>query len=207
MKIFLLFLGIAAVAGVAFFYGCTRSSEPTLTLHKKPTGKVLVVVYSQSANKNTGIVANWIRQQVGGDFFEIEMNEPYSDSYNTVLEEARQHNENGIRPEIKPFTGNISDYDLIFIGSPIWYGTYAPPVGTFLASADWSGKTVIPFCTHGGGGAGKFYADLTAACPGAQVAEGLAVRGSNVVERFFGRSTEHKESPDVVIEWLNRILP
>ncbi|MBQ4132286.1 MAG: NAD(P)H-dependent oxidoreductase [Desulfovibrionaceae bacterium] len=206
MKIFCLLFVIAATAGTVFFYGCARSNEPTLTLNKKPDGKTLVVYYSQSANQNTKIVAEWILQQTGGDFFEIEMLTPYPDSYNAVLEASKQHNEAGILPEIRPFNKDISDYDLIFIGSPIWYGTYAPPVGTFLASADWTDKTLVPFCTHGGGGSGKFYSDLAAACPGAKLLDGLAVRGSNVVERMLRRSTAHKESPDIVVEWLNQII-
>ena len=206
MKIFLILFGLAALLGILFFYGCVRSSAPTLSLNNKPAGKVLVVYYSQSPNQNTKIVAEWIHQQVGGDIFEIEMVTPYSDSYRQVLEESKRDNAAGIKPEIKPFKQDPADYDIIFIGSPVWYGTYAPPVGSFLASTDWSGKIIVPFCTHGGGGAGTLYADMAAACPKATMLEGLAARGSNVVERVLRRSTAHKESLDLVIAWLNRIL-
>lgn len=184
--------------------GCVKHLD--VTLNKKPEGKVLIVYYSQSENKNTQTVANWIHEQIGGDLVEIEMVTPYSDSYRDILKESKEHLDKGITPPIKALKKNVADYDVIFIGSPVWYGTFAPPVGTFLKANDFSGKTVIPFCTHGGGGAGKLYQDLAAATPGAKILPGYTAKGSNIVERKLGRGTDDKVSHTEIIDWLNKIL-
>ncbi len=208
MKVTIVLCTVILVAAALVFVGCCcfKSKEPTLALKNKPDGKVLIVYYSQSKTKNTRTVAQWIHNQVGGDLVEIEMVNPYSDSYSSTLKEAKKDIDAKNLPEIKPFPQNAADYDIIFIGSPIWYGTFAPPVGTFLSQADLKGKTVIPFCTHGGGGAGTFYDDVKKSAPEANMLEGIAIRGTNVVERTIGYGTDSRESPDVVIKWLNRIL-
>ena len=169
-------------------------------------GKILIVCYSESANQNTMTAATWIQEQVGGDLCAVKMVAPYSDSYSKVLKEAKHHLDNGIKPEILPLDKNVGDYDIVFVGSPVWYGTFAPPLGTFFSQNDLSGKTIIPFCTHGGGGAGNLFEDVAKAAPESKILPGLTLKGSNVVERKIGRGTASKASPDEVIEWLNEIL-
>ena len=189
---------------LGFFCGCSNSSPTTLI--RKLEGKILIVCYSESANQNTMTAATWIQEQVGGDLCSIKMAAPYSDSYRDVLKEAKNHLDNGIKPEILPLEKKVGDYDIVFVGSPVWYGTFAPPLGTFFSQNDLSGKTVIPFCTHGGGGAGHLFEDVAKAVPKSKVLPGLTLKGSNVVERTIGRGTASKASPDEVIEWLNEIL-
>ncbi len=189
---------------LGFFCGCSNSSP--VTLNRKPEGRILIVCYSESANQNTMTAATWIQEQVGGDLCSIKMAAPYSDSYRDVLKEAKNHLDNGIKPEILPLDKNVGDYDIVFVGSPVWYGTFAPPLGTFFSQNDLSGKMVIPFCTHGGGGAGHLFEDVAKAVPKSKVLPGLTLKGSNVVERTIGRGTASKASPDEVIEWLNEIL-
>ena len=194
----------AATAILALFCGCDR--EQPAALKRKPEGRILIVCYSESANRNTLTAAELIRSQVGGDLVEIRMVKPYGSGYRQVLKESKHHLDNGIKPEIQPLGKNAADYDVIFIGSPVWYGTFAPPVGTVLAQNDLSGKNVIPFCTHGGGGAGHLYDDLAKAAPGAKILPGLTLRGSNVVERTIGRGTKDKVKPHEIVERLNEIL-
>ena len=189
---------------LGFFCGCSNSSP--VTLNRKPEGRILIVCYSESANQNTMTAATWIQEQVGGDLCAVKMVTPYSDSYSKVLKEAKNHLDNGIKPEILPLDKNVGDYDIVFVGSPVWYGTFAPPLGTFFSKNDLSGKTVIPFCTHGGGGSGHLFEDVAKAAPKSKVLPGLALKGSNVVERTIGRGTASKASPDEVIEWLNEIM-
>ena len=195
---------MAMMAILGFLCGCSSSSKATLI--RKPEGRILIVCYSESANQNTMTAATWIQEQVGGDLCSIKMAAPYSDSYRDVLKEAKNHLDNGIKPEILPLDKNVGDYDIVFVGSPVWYGTFAPPLGTFFSQNDLSGKTVIPFCTHGGGGAGHLFEDVAKAVPKSKVLPGLTLKGSNVVERTIGRGTASKASPDEVIEWLNEIL-
>ncbi len=203
-------LVIAALALVALCAGCywfyAKSDETTVDLTAKPTGKVLVVYYSQSVTKNTETAAKWIARELEADIAEIVMETPYTDDYSELLKVSKADMENHVLPPIKPLGVNVADYDVIFVGSPIWYGTFAPPVGTFLAANDFTGKTIAPFCTHGGGGSGRFYADVAASAKGATVKKGLAVRGSNIVERKLHRGTASKESPDVIVNWVNEIF-
>lgn len=195
---------MALMAILGFLCGCSNSSPATL--NRKPEGRILIVCYSESANQNTMTAATWIQEQVGGDLCTVKMVAPYSDSYSKVLKEAKHHLDNGIKPEILPLDKNVGDYDIVFVGSPVWYGTFAPPLGTFFSQNDLSGKTIIPFCTHGGGGAGNLFEDVAKAAPESKILPGLTLKGSNVVERKIGRGTASKASPDEVIEWLNEIL-
>ena len=203
MRKVLFMTGLASL--LAGLCGC--SSEPRAELLRKPEGKILIVCYSESPNQNTMTAAKWIRQQVGGDICVIKMVTPYSDSYRKVLKESKHHLDNDIKPEILPLDKNVADYDVIFVGSPVWYGTFAPPLGTFFSKYDLSGKTVIPFCTHGGGGAGHLFEDVAKAAPKSKVLPGLSLKGSNVVERTIGRGTRNKASVNEVVRWLNQIIP
>lgn len=207
MKVILysiLTLSIIAISAIKF---SSQTSAKEISLTNKPKGKVLVVYYSQSKNKNTETIAKWINNAVDGDMYEIEMIKPYSEGYKDVLKESKQDIDNNNNPAIKPFTKNISDYDTIFIGSPIWYGSYAPPVGTFLANNNLKGKTIIPFCTHGGGGAKNFYSNISNNAKEAIIVpNGFTAKGSNIIERTIGYGTKNKVSQEDVTQWLNEIF-
>ena len=82
-------------------------------------------------------------------------------------------------PDLKGKIDNIDQYNVIFIGSPCWWSTYAPAVSTFLASYNLSGKIIVPFMTHEGSGMGKSVSDMKKAAPKSTVLNGLAIRGSS----------------------------
>ena len=186
---------------------CGKAAPKDAALINKPEGRVLVVYYSESPNRNTQAVAQWISDALGADIEGIEPVTPYTGGYRAIVRQSRIEIRNNIHPEIKPMAKNVADYDVIFIGSPIWHSTYAPPVATFLAANDFTGKTVVPFCTHGGGGAGRFYKNIKENAKGAAVVKkGFTARGSNVIERRFGRGTKNKLSENDVIIWLNEIF-
>lgn len=148
------------------------------TSQLKPTGKRLVAYYSRTGN--TRKVAEEIRQATGADLFEIVPATPYPESYSAVLSQAKQEIKAGFHPELKTNLVSVAEYDVIFVGSPNWYNTIAPPVAAFMAAHDLAGKTVAPFMTHGGGGAGHSVKDIKDLCPGADVRDGLPIRGSRV---------------------------
>jgi flavodoxin len=133
--------------------------------------KVLVAYYSHSGT--TKKVAQEIHQAVGGDLFEIKEATPYPRDYNNVLKQAKQEIANGFRPALKDKIPEISDYDIIIIGSPNWWSTIAPPVATFLTQADFSGQTIAPFITHGGGGLNRTISDIRQLCPDTNILEGF----------------------------------
>lgn len=112
--------------------------------------KVLVAYYSYSGN--TEAVAKQIAQATGGTLFEITTDHQYPEAYNTMTSQAKKEIQAGFKPGLTSKPENWADYDMVFVGSPNWWGTYAPAVSAFLAAYDFKGKTVVPFFTHGGGG-------------------------------------------------------
>ncbi|MBQ2623475.1 MAG: MBL fold metallo-hydrolase [Kiritimatiellae bacterium] len=209
MKVLLIILGVVVVAAIAVVAGCrilaNRSTEATVALTAKIPGKIAVVYYSQSKVGNTATVAKWIAKHTGGELVPIETVEAYPDAYGETLKAAKKDMENGGTRAIKSVPP-LDGYDVVFIGSPIWYGTYAPPVAEFFKTHSFAGKTVVPFCTHGGGGAGRYFVDVRKACPAATVKEGLTIRGSNQVERRLGTGVTVHHTEDDVVNWLNALF-
>lgn len=131
--------------------------------------KVLVAFYSYSGNTKT--VAEAIQAKVGGDLFEIKAEGTYPAEYRPMTEQAKQEILSGFRPKLTTSVPDMAQYDVVFIGSPNWWGTIAPQVSSFLESYDFAGKTVVPFVTHGGGGRQRTIADMTNQCKGCTVVQ------------------------------------
>lgn len=145
---------------------------------RKETPKVLVLYYSQS--ENTRAVADVIALALGADEEEILPVVPYDGSYEETIQRSRLEREGNNLPEIQPLKVDLSAYDVVFLGYPIWYGTYALPVATLLEQIDLSGKKVVPFCTFGSGGLVSSTADLAAKQPGAEILPGYGVRAARI---------------------------
>lgn len=144
-----------------------------------PTGKkVLVAYFSQSGN--TQEIANQIKNITGADLFVIQPVTAYPSDYQTLVDQAKKEVNAGYKPALKSKVDDISTYDVIFVGSPNWWSTIAPPVATFLSEYDFSGKTIVPFITHEGSRMGRSVADIKKLCPNSTILEGLPVRGSGV---------------------------
>ncbi len=137
---------MTALLGVV---GCTSAETPGAKVVTKPD-KVLVVYYSRSGN--TQYAAQQIQKNTGGTLFEIKPVKPYPAEYRKCTEQAKKEIQENFRPELMSLPENWDKYNVIFIGSPNWWGTMAPPVASFISSCKFSGKTVIPFFTNGGGG-------------------------------------------------------
>ena len=150
---------------------------PGIQLNAQTTGKKILVAYF-SHSGNTRAVAYDICKKVDGEFFEIKTMIQYPADYNTVVKQAKQEQKSDYRPELKSKLKDIRQYDVIFIGFPNWWGTYPQAVKVFLSQYDFSGKTIIPFCTHEGSKLGRSVADLKKLCPKSHIREGLAIRGS-----------------------------
>jgi flavodoxin len=141
------------------------------------TGKALIAFYSHTGS--TTAVAGKIKQLTGGDLFQIETKKGYPKDYNETTRIAKEEGKAKARPELKATVQGIESYSVVYVGFPVWWGTMPMGVFTFLQSYDFTGKTVVPFCTHGGGGAGTSEQDLKAACPKSQVLPGLVVKGGS----------------------------
>lgn len=156
---------------------------------KNEPQKVLVLYYSQTSN--TKAVAEEIATRLGADIEEIVATVPYDGDFQATIGRCMQEREQGVIPEIEPLQADIAKYDVIFIGYPVWFGTYAPPVATWLNGVDLSGKKIVPFCTFGSGGLESSAKDLAEKQPQAEILPGYGVRTARMdampqeVEQFL----------------------
>lgn len=144
----------------------------------KKEPQALVLYYSLTSN--TQLVAEEIAKSLGADIEQIVVLNPYDTAYNATIARSIAEREQGITPEIKPLQANLDNYELIFIGYPVWFGTYAPPIATFLANNDLSGKKIVPFCTFGSGGLESSAKELAKAAPNAEILPGYGVRAARL---------------------------
>ena len=167
MKTTKLLLAMTVVAMCAA--GCgTKKEEP----------KTLVLYYSLTGN--TKMVAEEMANRLGADMEAIECVNPYDTNFQACIQRCMQEREQGVTPEILPVQADLSKYDVVFIGYPVWFGTYAPPVAKWLEGVDLTGKKVVPFCTFGSGGLESSVKDLKAAQPNAEVLDGYGVRAARL---------------------------
>ena len=143
---------------------------------------------------NTSIIAHMIAEQTGADLFEIEAVTPYPTSHSELLDVSRQEMANNTRPEIADTVDNMDDYDTIFIGYPNWWGDMPMIVYNFLESYDLSGKTIVPFRTHGGSGLSRTESTI-ANITGGTMKDGFAIPGTTAQN---DRDTARSE----VTQWL-----
>ena len=157
---------------------CGNSQAPKEEPKKEEAPKTLVLYYSQTSN--TKAVAQEIAAKLNADMDEIVAVNPYDPDFKATIDRCKQEMEQGVLPEIQPLKVDVADYDVIFIGYPVWFGTYAPPVTTFLNNVDLSGKKLVPFCTFGSGGLESSTEDLAKAEPKAEILPGYGVRAARL---------------------------
>jgi len=169
--------------------------------------KTLVIYYSRKgenyvngairsiAKGNTEIVAEFIRDAVGADLFEVDTVKEYDASYMTCIEEAKAELNRNERPELKNYIDDISQYDNIVVAGPCWWGTYPMAIFTQLEKLDFTNKNVFPIMTHEGSGLAGAPAALKKYCSGATVGTGLAVHGADA-----------EKSKETVTKWAKENL-
>lgn len=131
---------------------------------------------------NTEVVAGIMKDLTGADTFKIEMKKPYSAVYMTCIDEAKADLKADRRPELVSFPDSIDQYDTIVLGYPNYWGTIPMAVATFLEEFDFTGKTILPFCTNEGSGMGSSERDIKKYAKGADVKTGLSISGSRAAE-------------------------
>ena len=170
MKIYFMTALVAALAWV----GTACSPKETST-------NQLVLYYSQTGS--TKVVAQEIQKALGADIEAIELQKPYTGTYAETLERVKQERESGNLPHLKPLKADLSKYEVIYLGYPIWFGTYALPIASLLKEHDFEGKKIVTFCTFGSGDMESALEDLKKALPKAEVAEhGFGIRDVRVAE-------------------------
>lgn len=188
-KILFLLLVMFTMSGCG---GESQSKSPADTKTETPAQaapankKAVVIYFSRTGEEygignitkgNTAIIAEIIAQRTGADTFEIKPATPYPDNYDACTELAKKELAANARPAIVGNIDNLAQYDTIFLGYPIWWSALPRVMMTFLESNDFSGKTIIPFCTHGGSGLASTEREIKTACPNSKVLNGLAIVG------------------------------
>jgi flavodoxin len=170
------------------------------------SSKVLIVYLSRTNNTKT--IAEIIHKNVGGTLVALELEKPYPENYQTTVQQVVKENETGYLPPLKTKIDSIEKYDIVFLGFPTWDMKMPPPMKSFLHKYDLSGKTVIPFNTNAGYGAGSGFQSVMELCPNSKVLEGFEIKGG--VERdgvYLGIKDEKvKEAEIKVKKWLQTII-
>ena len=174
--------------------GCSATDNQSSTNSQnnkkmEKQGKTLVVFFSHAGENysvgnievgNTKIVADYISELTGADQFEIVADKDYDMPYMQLIEVAKQEANDGELPAMVGKLENVDQYDTIFIGGPVWWGTYPQVMFTFFRDYDLGGKTIIPFTTHEGSGLANCVEDVRKAYPDADVKPGFAIYGHEV---------------------------
>ena len=139
---------------------------------------ILVLYYSQTGT--TKAVAEEIQAQTGADICPFDVDLPYTGNFDETIQRCLKEQEEGFVPGLVPLSCDLTKYDVIFLGYPVWFGTYAPPVKALLETADLSQKTIVPFCTFGSGGLLSSIEDLRAELPDSEIMTGYGVRAARL---------------------------
>lgn len=169
-------------------------------------GNVLIVYLSRTGN--TEAVARMIQKETGGRLVALELTNPYPKNYQAIVAQVVRENETGYLPSLKTSIADISAYDTVFLGAPTWGMQLPPPMKSFLAAYNLSGKTVIPFNTNGGYGVGSSFDDIKERCKGCRVLEGFSVQGGSERDGilFVMKGDNEIEVRNQVHAWLQRVL-
>ncbi len=168
------------------------------------TGRPLVLYFSRAGeNYNVGtvekgstqIVAEMIAAETGADLFKLETVRTYPQNYMECVTVAQEEKDADARPELRAVPQDLSEYQYIYLGYPIWHADMPMALYTFLETYDLSGKTILPFCTHAGSGLAGTVAAIRGKCQGANVMEGLAISGTTV-------QNDIAAAKELVSEWL-----
>lgn len=186
----------------ALAVGFLRSLTAGLALSTRPSraqmagsgSKTLVAYFSRTGN--TRVIAGQIRRARDADLFEIRPAEPYPEDYEETVAQARQERDAGHEPPLAGAVPGIGAYDTVFLGMPIWGGTAPPVIRSFLSAHDLTGKTLVPFITHGGYGRGQ----------SVQVIQSRAPR-SEVLQGFTLEADQERRTLETVTRWLRDIPP
>ncbi|MGP1438920.1 MAG: flavodoxin [Treponema sp.] len=173
----------------------------------KKDAKILVAYFSRADENygvgniktgNTEVLANFIAEYLKGELFHIETEKAYPKSYKECTDVAKKEQTSKARPKLKEEIKNLKDYDIVFLGYPNWWGDMPMAVYTFLENNDFSGKVIIPFCTHEGSGASNTVRNIEKTCPKAKVLKAFAMRGT-VAQKERDRAKRD------VIDWIKKI--
>lgn len=140
------------------------------------SGRKILVVYL-SRTGNTKAIAEIIHRNTGGRLVALELEKPYPENYQATVQQVVSENATGYLPPLKTRVDSMQQYAIVFVGFPTWGMQLPPPIKSFLAAYDLSGKTVIPFNTNAGYGVGSSFDTVSALCKNSKVLKGFSIQG------------------------------
>ena len=174
------------VVGLLMTMSCSGNTGTKEKKVMEKNAKVLIVFFSHAGENyavgnikvgNTKLVADEIQKVTGGDEFEIVAEKNYNIPYASLTKLAREEQERNEKPAFKGEVKDIDQYSTVFIGGPVWWGTYPQVMFSFFDKYDLNGKTIIPFTTHEGSGLGNVVEDLKKLYPNATFKEAFSIYG------------------------------
>lgn len=150
----------------------------TSALTASAQSRSLVLYYSQTSSTRT--VAEELQRLTGADIESFDVTEPYDGDYKQTIDRCKDEMSRDYTPTLVPLKSDLAKYDTLYVGYPVWFGTYAPPVKALLATVCLDGKTIVPFCTFGSGGLSESVSHMRTAVPGARVLDGFGIRQARI---------------------------
>jgi flavodoxin len=178
-------------------------AETTTYAENQGGKKTLIAFFSHGGN--TRVIAEILQKEIGGDIFEIKTEQTYPQEFNPLIDMAKREQEVNARPLLATKIDDMGAYDTLFLGYPNWWGTMPMALFTFLEQYDFTGKTIIPFCTHNGSRLGSSVEDIKRLCPNATILDGLAIRGGRSGSFELGNDAARTNVQEEIISWLRRI--
>ncbi|HWX47812.1 MAG TPA: flavodoxin [Roseomonas sp.] len=172
--------------------GWVLSTRPSRAQTAGSGSRTLVAYFSRTGN--TRVIAGQVRRARDADLFEIRPSEPYPEDYEATVAQARQERDSGYEPPLAASVPDIAAYDTVFLGMPIWGGTAPSVIRSFLSAHDLSGKTLVPFITHGGYGRGQSMQVIRAHAPRAKLLQGFTLEAD-----------QERRTLETVTRWLRDV--
>jgi len=203
-RITVLLLTISTILCLAS--GPSRAQQSPPNSLRGSTEKNTLIVYLSRTN-NTRAIAEIIHHKVGGTLVALELETPYPADYRITVQQVVRENETGYLPPLKTKIDRIEQYDFVFLGYPTWGMRLPPPVKSFLHQYDLKGKTVIPFNTNGGYGAGSSFETVRELCPQSTVLHGFSTRGGSEIDghNLVIKDARTEEARKEVENWLKTL--
>ncbi|WP_261538824.1 flavodoxin [Burkholderia multivorans] len=183
---------LAALGGlpIGAAVGAFANDSQAQTNPSASASKVLVAYFSRTGN--TRVIAKQIQRARSADLFEIVPAAAYPEDYEQTVAQAQRERDGNFEPPLRATVPNISGYDTVFLGFPIWGQTAPPVIRSFLSAHDLSGKTLVPFITHGGYGLGNSLSVVARHARGARIAD----------TAFSMEADQERRTLDQVTKWL-----
>ncbi|WP_316848147.1 flavodoxin [Pedobacter psychrodurus] len=198
--------GMVIAIVICMLSSCTKAQVPSSTTEKRLEGKNILIVYLSRTN-NTKAIAELIQKEVGGKLVSLELQKPYPENYQAIVDQVAKENADGYLPPLKTKIDSIEKFDVIFLGFPTWGMQLPPPMRSFLRQHDLKGKTLIPFNTNAGYGIGSTFQTVKELAPSSTILEGFSIQGGKERDGvyFVMQGDKKTKAKEEIIKWLEKI--